>query len=244
MRQTSQSERKRIRIKRQSGNARATQRRVILASYRRQEGWRARAKPSPPTVLVHPEEPQRRSPVDGTQATATPLRPAQTAATSARSDRRTYTGRQRQGHTGTNRAYRRNAAHRDTQTTRDRTPSDRERTAEATRQKTPTHGTLTHQGNGRSPPTHARIRAKRRAPGTTEPKTETPDAQAKRPPTHKRPPQTPQQESSPGTGTDHATRTRNPGKPRLTDTPEEEASEADAARPNGDEKHRDSRKGS
>src|ERR1019366_33847 len=71
---------------------------------------------------------------------------------------------------------------------------------------------------------------------------QTPDAQAKRPPTHKRPPQTPQQESSPGTGTDHATRTRNPGKPRLTDTPEEEESEADAARPNGHEKHRNSEK--
>ena len=80
--------------------------------------------------------------------------------------------------------------------------------------------------------------------GTTEPKTETPDAQAKRPPTHKRPPQTPQQESSPGTRTDHATRTRNPGKPRLTDTPEEEASEADAARPSGHEKHRNSKKDS
>jgi hypothetical protein len=95
----------------------------------------------PADVLVHPKEPQRRSPVNGTQAIATPLRQAQTAATRARSDRRTYTSRQRQGHTGANRAYRPNAAHRDTQTTRDRTPSDRERTAEATRQKTPSQNT-------------------------------------------------------------------------------------------------------
>jgi hypothetical protein len=35
--------------------------------------------------------------------------------------------------------------------------------------------------------------------------------QAKRPPTHRRPPQAPQQNGSPGTGTDHATRTENQG---------------------------------
>src|ERR1019366_7879748 len=79
----------------------------------------------PADVLIPPKEPQRRSPVNGTQATAIPLRPAQTAATSAR---RTYTDRQRQGHTGANRTCRPNAAHRDTPTARDRTPSDRERT--------------------------------------------------------------------------------------------------------------------
>ena len=38
------------------------------------------------------------------------------------------TVRRRQGHTGANRACRPNAAHRDTQTTRNQTPSDRERT--------------------------------------------------------------------------------------------------------------------
>ena len=41
----------------------------------------------PADVLVHHKEPQRRSPVNGTQATAILLRPAQTAATSARSGR-------------------------------------------------------------------------------------------------------------------------------------------------------------
>jgi hypothetical protein len=65
MRQTSQSERKRIGIKRQIGNARATQRRVIQASYRRQNGWRARAKPIPPTYSSTPK-----SPSAGRQSTA------------------------------------------------------------------------------------------------------------------------------------------------------------------------------
>src|ERR1019366_10674324 len=41
----------------------------------------------PADVLVHPIEAQRRSPVNGTQATAILLRPAQTASTSARSGR-------------------------------------------------------------------------------------------------------------------------------------------------------------
>jgi hypothetical protein len=202
----------------------------------------------PATYSSTPKEPQRRSPVNGTQATATPLDPAHTGANSAGARdaqaARKPTGRQREGHTGANRAYRRNAAHRDTQTTRDRTPSDRERTAEATRQKTPRQST-NEPPRPRAKPTDARRDTRQKeGTGTTEAKAETPDAQAKRPPTHKRQPQTPQQESSPGTGTDHATRTRNPGKPRLTDTPEEEASEADAARPNGHEKHRNSRKDS
>ena len=42
----------------------------------------------PADVLVHPKEPQRRSPVNGTKATATPLRPAQTGANSAGGKRR------------------------------------------------------------------------------------------------------------------------------------------------------------
>jgi hypothetical protein len=158
---------------------------------------------------------------------------------------RNHTGRQPQGHTGANRACRRNAPHRDTQTARDRTPSGQE-----------THGRSDQTEDAKAEherTTEAASEAPRRTPGHApkgghparqNQRRQTPDAQAKRPPTHKRPPQTPQQESSPGTETDHATRTRNPRKPQLTDTPEEEASEADAARPNGHEKHRNSRKDS
>jgi hypothetical protein len=199
-------------------------------------------------ALNHPKEPQRRSPVYGTKAAATPLHPAQRETKSARDkDAQIAPQTHRQTTAGTHRSepsLRRNAAHRDTQTTRDRTPSDRERTAEATRQKTPRQST-NEPARPRAKPTDARRDTRQKeGTGTTEAKAETPDAQAKRPPTHKRQPQTPQQESSPGTGTDHATRTRNPGKPGLTDTPEEEASEADAARPNRHEKYRDSRKDS
>ena len=200
----------------------------------------------PADVLVHHKEPQRRSPVNGTQATAILLRPAQTAATSARSGRsqphRQTTARTHRsepslpakrcapGHANHQRP---NAKRQGTHGRSDQTEdakAEHERTTEAT-------GEAHRRTPGHAP--------KKGHPARQEPTTgKTPDAQAKRPPTHKRPPQTPQQESSPGTGTDHATRTRNPGKPRLTDTPEEEASEADAARPNRHEKHRNCRKDS
>ena len=203
----------------------------------------------PAGVLIHPQEPQRRSPVYDPKAAATPLHPAQTGANSAGGKRRSgrpQTYRQTTARThrsepslpakrcapGHANHQRPNAKRQGTHGRSDQTEdakAEHERTTEAT-------GEAHRRAPGHGP--------KGGHPGTTEPKTETPDAQAKRPPTHKRPPQTPQQESSPGTGTDHATRTRNPGKPRLTDTPEEEASEADAARPNRHEKHRNCRKDS
>ena len=81
---------------------------------------------------------------------------------------RNPTGRQRQGHTGANRAYRRNAPRRDTQTAGDRTRSDRKRTAEATRQKTQTQST--------NEPPRPRAKPHQRAPGHA------PDSAARRHP--------------------------------------------------------------
>ena len=125
------------------------------ASYRRQNRWRARAKPSPPTYSS-----TTKSPSAGRQSTAHKL-PQYCYARHRRQPRahapaaRNHTGRQRQGHTGANRAYRRNAANRNARTTRDRTPSDRERTAEATRQKTPRQST-NEPARPRAKPTDAR----------------------------------------------------------------------------------------
>jgi hypothetical protein len=124
-------------------------------------------------ALNHPKEPQRRSPVYGTKAAATPLHPAQRETKSARDkDAQIAPQTHRQTTAGTHRSepsLRRNAAHRDTQTTRDRTPSDRERTAEATRQKTPRQST-NEPPRPRAKPTDAR-RDTRQKEGTRHDRT-------------------------------------------------------------------------
>ena len=95
----------------------------------------------------------------------------------------------------------------------------------------------------RSPKTRANRTKTRRdtrhKEGTRHDRTEDVDTrytQAKRPPTHRRPPQAPQQSGSPVTRTDHATRTRNSAKPRITKTSDEKASDNATDRPNGHEK--------
>ena len=244
--QTSQSERKRIGIKRQSGNARATTKggssrpATVGKTDGERGGNRRRLCTRTPQRAPAPVASQRHTSYRNTATPGTDgshertLRPLATTPSDDSKDTPERTEPAGQTlRTGTRKPP---------ETERQATGNARQKRPDRRRQG---RARTNHRGHGRSPPTHARTRAKKRAPGTTRPTTgKTPDAQAKRPPTHKRPPQTPQQESSPGTRTDHATRTRNPGKPRLTDTPEEEASEADAARPNGHEKHRNSRKDS
>ena len=244
--QTSQSERKRIGIKRQSGNARATTKGGSSrpATVGKTDGERgrnqARRRTRPPQRAPAPVASQRHTSYRNTATPGTDgshertLRPLATTPSDDSKD--TPERIEPAGQTL------RTGTRKPPETERQATGNARQKRPDRRRQG---RARTNHRGHGRSPPTHARTRAKKRAPGTTRPTTgKTPDAQAKRPPTHKRPPQTPPQESSPGTGTDHATRTRNPGKPRLTDTPEEEANEADAARPNRHEKHRNSRKDS
>ena len=246
--QTSQSERKRIGIKRQSGNARATtkggsSRPATVGKTDGERGRnqaRRRTRPLPKSLssgrqsttqkLPQPRYTQHRwkRTAPGQETLRPPANPPSDDSkdTPERTEPAGETHR-----TGT------------------RKPQETERQATGNaRQKRPDR-----RRQARTRTNHRPREARRRTPGHApkgghparqNQRRQTPDAQAKRPPTHKRPPQTPPQESSPGTGTDHATRTRNPGKPRLTDTPEEEASEADAARPNRHEKHRNSRKDS
>ena len=66
---------------------------------------------------------------------------AKSAGTRTLKPPRNPTGRQRQGHTGANGAYRRKRTATSTRSARDGTRSDRKRTAEATRQKTQTQST-------------------------------------------------------------------------------------------------------
>ena len=163
--------------RRQSDDARGAPRPVHHASGRQQNGEGEPAKPNPLRYSGRPKEPQQRSPIHDTKATATPLHPTQ------REDRRagtrdaqtapqfhrqtTATTPQSEQNLPTKRTAPRHANRRRPNTKRQQTDT------EATRQTTPTHGTNQPPRPRRAAPTSAGTRTRtppRRTPAATEPK--------------------------------------------------------------------------
>ena len=134
--------------------------------------------------LGPPQRTPATAPVQDTKATATPLHPAQREGNRGRDKRRSDRTAIPPPSTATtpqsDRAYRRNATRRETQTATDRTRSDSKRTPKRPDRRRQRAAQTHPQDHGRSAPTRAGTRAKqatRRAPGSTRPTTGgTPDA--------------------------------------------------------------------
>ena len=215
--------RKRIGLKRQSGNARGTPKARPPRQPPPAKRMERAGETEPADVLGHPKEPQRRSPVNDTKATATPLRPAQTEANERRDKRRSdrpqphrqttaRTHRSEQslpakrtapGHANRQRPNtKRQQTHGRSDQTED-AKAEHKRTTKATGEAAPTHaGTRTKQHGGHPARQNQRQRRQTHRPRDRQRTKAATDTAAGKLARHQN---------------NHATRTTNPGKPRLTD---------------------------
>ena len=181
-------------------NTRGAPRPVHHASRRQQNGEGEPAKPNPLRYSGRPKEPQQRSPVHDTKATATPLHPAQREDSRGRDKRRsdrTAIPPPDNGNDTPERTEPTDETHR--AETRKPPQTEHEATANGHRSDQTDDANARHKPTAKATASRANERrdthqtAPRRTPGATEPKTETPDAQDTRPPKAQQAPETTQQ---------------------------------------------------